>query len=72
MGHLIGVFPGSFLITHLFEGTMDESVLGVHDGSLTVFFCLSLDQCCCAITHFHNLLMLRHAFHHAFYIFVTL
>ena len=50
----------SFLIAHLFQGTMDEAVLRIHDSRLTVFLRLFLDDGCCLIASLQDLLLLGH------------
>ena len=45
VGGLVGVFFCSSLKLRFLQGTMDKTVLGIHDGSLRVIACLFLDTC---------------------------
>ena len=66
MGCLIGVFFCSRLKLRLFQGTMNKTVFGIHDGCLRVIARLFLDTCrsfvalvCQCLEVFHALLPLH-------------
>ena len=52
----IGVFLGTGLIASFLQGTIDETVFGIHDGGLGVATCLFLHTGCSNIASLQQLL----------------